>query len=117
MRIWAIFAVYVLMSAAGLYMIKSGTTDAGLEVSGGVFSARVPLRLLLGFALYVCSFLLSVYVVSRIDLSVFYPVGTGSILVLACLSGRFLLGERVGTTQMIGIALVLAGVVFINFKR
>ena len=117
MGIWVLFAVYVLMSATGLYMIKTGTAGAGADIQNRVFSVQIPLRLLLGFAVYVCSFLLSVYIISRMDLSVFYPVGTGAILVMTCLSGHFLLKERITSPQMIGIALILTGVVVVNLKR
>ena len=117
MGIWIVFIIYVLMSATGLYMIKTGTADAGIGIRNGLFSLQVPVRLFLGFLIYVCSFLLSVYLVSRMNLSVFYPAGTGAILVLACLYGHFLLKERIGTPQLLGIALILIGVVCINMKK
>ena len=117
MEIWIVFAIYILMSATGLYMIKTGTTSAGAAIQNRVFSIQIPLRLFLGFTVYVCSFLLSVYIISKMDLSVFYPVGTGAILVITCLSGHFLLKERITSMQMLGIALILVGVTVINLER
>ncbi len=48
------------------------------------------------------------------DLSVVYPVGRGSGALLAALAGIVLLGERPGTAGLAGIALVIAGVLFLG---
>jgi len=83
----------------------------------GIFNLHVSPKLLIGFVFYVCSFLLSVFIISRMKPSVFYPVGTGSLLLLTCLFSHFFLKERIGSTQLIGIVLILAGVIVINLKR
>ena len=116
MSIWIVFAVYALLSATGLFLIKTGADNTSMAFSEGLLSMQLSPRLLTGLLLYLTSFLLSLYVMSRMKLSLFYPIGTGSILVLTCLFGFFFLKEQIGAWQVLGMALILAGVVAMNIK-
>ena len=116
MWIWVLFLVYTIMSASGLFLIKAGTVGTGLAFDSGIINFHVTAKLLVGFIVYVCSFLLSVYVMSRMKLSVFYPASTGVVLILTCVLGRLFLKEQIGTPQLVGIALVLSGVIVMNIK-
>ena len=116
MSVWIVFAVYALISATGLFLIKTGADNTSMALSEGLFKMQLSPRLLAGFVLYLTSFVLSVYVMSRMKLSLFYPMGTGSILVLTCLFGFFFLKEQIGAWQLLGMALILAGVVAMNIK-
>jgi multidrug transporter EmrE-like cation transporter len=104
------------MSASGLLLIKTGAEGTGASFTQGLFSLHLTVRLLCGLLLYVGSFLLSIYIMSRMKLSIFYPVGTGSILVLTSLFGYFFLKEQIGTLQLIGMLLILSGVIAMNIK-
>jgi multidrug transporter EmrE-like cation transporter len=108
--------VYAVMSACGLFLLKTGVSGTSLAFQNGVFSFFATPRLLIGFALYVCSFLLSLYVMNRMKLSVFYPVSVGAILIITCVLSYVFLKEQIGTVQIVGIALILCGVVAINIK-
>jgi multidrug transporter EmrE-like cation transporter len=116
MIIWIIFVVYATMSATGLFLIKTGAENTSIAIENSLLNFQLSPRLLLGFAVYVCSFLLSVYLVSRMKLSVFYPLGTGSILILTSLLGFFVLKEDIGIWQLIGMGLILAGIIVINIR-
>ena len=116
MSIWIIFLIYAVLSATGLFMIKTGADNSGLAFSDGLFSMQLSPRLVIGLAFYIISFLMSVYVVSRLKLSVFYPMSTGTILVITSLLGFFVLREQIGFWQLLGMGLILAGVVAINIR-
>ena len=116
MSIWGIFAIYVVMSASGLFLIKTGAETSGFAFENQLFNFHVSPRLIIGFVIYVCSFLMSVYIISRMKLTVFYPVATGSVLVMTCLLGFFVLKEHIGVWQLLGMALILAGVVALNIR-
>jgi multidrug transporter EmrE-like cation transporter len=113
---WILFIVYIFMSATGLLLIKTGSSDMGFAVRDGIFNIQMSPKLLLGFVFYVCSFLLSVYIMSKMKLSLFYPLGTGTILVATCLFGYFFLKEHIGLPQIVGMTLILSGVVAMNIK-
>ena len=116
MSIWIVFAIYALMSASGLFLIKTGAETSGIAISNSLLNVQISPRLIIGFAVYVCSFLMSVYIVSRMKLSMFYPISTGTILVLTSLLGFFFLKEHIGVWQLVGMALILAGVVALNIR-
>ena len=109
-----LFILYVAMSASGLLLIKMGADGGSLTTLNGILNIQISFKLVLGLIIYVCSFILSIIVMSRMKLSVFYPIGAGSILVLTCLLGVFFLREQLGLSQIIGILLVLCGVIVIN---
>lgn len=112
------FILYVMCSATGLVLIKKGI-NAGfkLSVSNGIFDMSFGLILLVGAMLYVISFLLSITVMSKMNLTYFYPLSAGLIYILVCILGVFFLGERIVFSQFIGMALILAGVVVMNLKN
>lgn len=114
--IWIVFSIYTLISTAGLFLIKTGADNTSLAFQEGLISFQLSPRLMIGLILYLTSFLISIYIMSRINLSLFYPMSTGAILVFTCLLGYFILREHIGGWQLLGIALILAGVVAMNIK-
>ena len=116
MSIWIIFVIYALMSASGLFLIKTGADSSSLAVADSLLNIQLSPRLIIGFIIYVCSFLLSVYIISRMKLSMFYPISTGTLLVLSSLLGYFFLKEHIGVPQLIGMGLILAGVIAMNMS-
>ena len=116
MSIWIVFAIYTLVSASGLLLIKIGAENTSLAVQEGLFNIQVSLRLFIGFLLYITSFAMSIYIMSKMKLSLFYPMGTGVILILTCLFGCFLLKENIGVWQLVGMILILVGVVAMNIN-
>ena len=110
--------LYVLLSSTGLTLVKLGTSkDFGLSVKGGALDLRLNGILLLGMLIYIFSFLLSMYVMKRMNLSVFYPVSAGLIYVLVCVLGHFVLKEEISLTQLIGMAVIFAGVLIMNLHK
>ena len=116
MSIWIVFVFYTVMSATGLFMIKSGADGTSFAIEDGLMNLQLSPRLLTGFIIYVCSFLLSVYIMGKMKLTLFYPMSTGTVLVLTSLLSFFVLKEHIGLPQIIGMALILAGVIAMNMN-
>jgi len=116
MPIWIIFAIYVLMSATGLFLIKTGTETTSIVIENSIFNFQLSIRLIVGFIVYIFSFILSIYVISKMKLTVFYPTVTGTMLVLTSLLGYFFLKEHIGIMQLIGMALIMVGVIVLNVQ-
>ena len=113
---WIVFAIYAVVSATGLLLIKIGTDKTEFAIQKELISLQTSPMLVLGLALYICSFILAIYVVSNMKLSVFYPVGTGVILVLTSIMSVLVLKEHMGVMQIIGAVLILCGIVFMNVR-
>jgi drug/metabolite transporter (DMT)-like permease len=57
-----------------------------------------------------------IVIVQKYNLSYIAPMATGLSQVLIIAASIFILGEKIGTFQWMGIALVLGGVVLMNIK-
>ena len=68
---------------------------------------------LTGVGLYIINFFLWVTVLSKVDLSVAFPTGSTSYIIVALLSVMFL-GERISLYRWSGIALIIVGIWFIS---
>ena len=104
------------MSASGLYLIKAGTVGTSLAFQNGLLGLQIPPKLLFGVLLYIGSFLLSLLVMSKMKLSVFYPASAGVAMMLSCVFGYFFLKEQIAVSQFIGIAVILVGVIILSVK-
>ena len=67
----------------------------------------------IGMLLYISSFAIWMFILSRSPLSTAYPVAIGLTLVFTTLVSAFLLHETITMAQLLGIGLVLAGIILI----
>ncbi len=104
------------LGAAGQLLMKSGMNQVGaidsLSVGMLVRMFSNPM-VLLGFASYGISSICYLMALSRLDLSVAYPmVGIGYILVM--LISALILREPVGPLRWMGVLLIFAGVCLVG---
>ncbi len=111
-----LFCLYIALSSSGMLMIKMGTSGTAFSSAGGVLNVSLNVKLLIGIVLYVFSFILSMVLMSQMNLSVLYPLGAGLLNLIICLFSVFVLKEAITVPQWIGIALIAAGVVLMNFR-
>lgn len=113
--------VAVLLGVLGQLLLKMGMTQVGtLEFSGGlagliqtgirVFSN---LKVLGGFAAYGVSSLFWIVVLSKLNLSLAYPM-LALNYVLVPLTARLFLGEQVPGLRWLGMGVIIIGVVIIS---
>jgi multidrug transporter EmrE-like cation transporter len=102
----------VILGVLGQFLMKNGMNQVGAIDSFGLAAlARVfsNAYVILGFASYGISSVIYLLALSKLDLSVAYPmVGIGYILVML-VSWRFL-REPVGPLRWLGAVLIFAGV-------
>ena len=107
----AVFCV-LLSSAAQLVMkrgMSAGAGSAGADVAGTYLHALSSPLVWLGLGLYGASALLWLWVLSRLDVSLAYPlVSLGFVVTLAL--GVVWLGEPLSWTRVAGCGLIVAGV-------
>lgn len=110
--------IYVCMSATGLTLIKIGTGQASsLVLNKQGVGIQLNWILILGLCMYVMSFLLSILVMKRMNLSVFYPLSAGAVYILICLLCYFVLHESISISQLVGMGIILAGIVVMNLGK
>lgn len=109
-------AFALVANATANVLIRWGMKDLQLSLGQPVQLARAILlngRVLAGIVLFACNVLAYAYALSRIRLSVAYPVMTSLGLVIVMVLSFFLMGERITPLQVVGTALILAGVVLV----
>lgn len=110
--------VYVCLSATALTLIKLGLgKESTLLLDKGGFNLSLSWLLVGGALIYVVSFCLSMVVMKGMNLSLFYPLSAGLIYIAVCLLSFLVLKEKISTTQLIGMAVILAGVIIMNIKK
>jgi small multidrug resistance pump len=92
--------IVVLLNSGGQILFKLG--------SGGQVFPNI--SLLMGLTCYGLSTLLYVVILSKLNLSVTYPVVIGSSVILTTLLSGALLGEKVLMVQWMGIGAILVGI-------
>lgn len=110
--------IYVFLSATGLTMIKIGTSKGStllLDTAG--FDLKLSWILVLGLCIYILSFLMSIMVMKRMNLTIFYPVSAGLIYIVVSLAGFLILKEAFTIQQLAGMAIILAGIVVMNIGK
>lgn len=109
----------VSCSAAAQLMLKVGMSQPAVVAALKVGDARAIAASILmnagivcGFVLYFLGAVVWLFVLARVDVSFAYPfVGVGFILTL--LLGKFVMGDAVTASRVMGTVLVSAGVLMI----
>ena len=113
-----ILLIYVCLSATGLTMIKIGATkECTLLLNTAGFELHLSWILILGFCVYVLSFLMSIVVMKSMNITIFYPLSAGLIYILVSLAGFFVLKEPFSYQQIVGMGIILTGIVVMNLGK
>lgn len=119
MNFWLIIILYAICSSAGLILIKNGINIQRvgpghlwqLERLWGILTG---VHFFLGFILYVMGFLIWLYILSKNDLSIAFPVASG-VLYIGLLIGSILwLQEGIGVMRISGVFLILIGIILVS---
>jgi multidrug transporter EmrE-like cation transporter len=92
----ALLVTYVVVSVIGLHLLK---TSAGMVVS---------MPFLLGLGCYGTGFALYL-ILTKLPLSVAFPLAAGALIVGTQLVGHMLLGEALGARHLFGVVLIVIG--------
>jgi len=119
LSIWIMALISVSFSALGQYLMKTGMSGPAVRaaldesvMAGAVRAAMEPF-LIAGIACYGASMLLWLLCLSRMPLTVAYPLVSLSLVLVIGLATLFG-GERVSLPQLMGIALIIGGVLLVG---
>jgi len=101
MKVFAVFVMYTLLSAYGLYKIK---------LSADYFDADF----IVGFACYFSGFVIWFYILKITPLTIAFPVAAGALIIVTTLFGVVLLNEAVNMYKIFGALFIMAGIVLMS---
>ena len=107
-------AVYVLFTTGGLVCLKLGE-DLSLSLKTGI-NFKLGYITLLGFILYIGSFLMWQKLLTTYDLSYIVPITTGIVQIVVLIASYFIFHETITITNLVGIVFVTIGIVLISIK-
>lgn len=105
----------VLLNAAAQLLLKAGTNAVGHFEFSAANIVPVGLRLALepfilgGVACYVVSLVVWIMALSRVEVSIAYPMLSIGYVVNA-IAARYLLGEALTPMRLVGIGIIIVGV-------
>ena len=117
-----IFAA-VLTNVGAHLSLKKGVSLLGeVKFSSLDFAALIPkvfqnIWLASGLSLFVISFILYLFVLSKVQLNILYPVLVGSGIILITLSSWSFFKETLSMTQIMGILIIILGIFLVMPKN
>lgn len=110
--VYVLFALDILLTVGAQLALRVGAGRLGKD--GFSFSILLePAKngfLFLGLFFYGVSFFLYIFILSRLQVHIVYPVAVGTTLILITLASYFLLKETITTIQIVGACAIVIGI-------
>lgn len=117
MGIWLYLLIYVVVGTAGLLLMRLGLVEIDGQTGLPLLSRLLNLKLIAGVACYGVSFLTFTFMLSREAVTYAMPLATGASYIASVVAAHFILGERLSAAQVVGVALIGAGIVLVMAVR
>lgn len=109
--------LYLIFTVGGLVLVKMGSDSINLAITNGIFNFSIGIKAIIGFILYVLSFLIyTFYIIKKFDLSYIYPIIAGITQVLVVIAGILIFKEHLSIPGIIGIVLIIVGIICLNIR-
>lgn len=109
---------YIITTTLALVMLKLGTKDGTpLSIENNKIHFNVNPYSMAGILLYGVSFLLYIYLISKNDLGYIIPVTAAFVYIIVFVASYFIFHEVFTVLKVTGIALIILGLVFLNYSR
>ena len=114
---WLLLLMALTLNATANILLKLGATQLG-ELGGPDLLGRVIQNyyLFAGILLFALNVVFYFGALSRLDLSVAYPVMVAGGTVIVVSVSALLLGEAIDTRQAMGLVLLIAGIVLVSHR-
>lgn len=116
MKLILLFVVYVILSSSGLVLFKLGGVNPNISINIFNFKIMFSISSIIGIIFYGCSFLLWLYLVSKINLTLAMPLSVALVNTLVVVESCLFLKEKISLIQIIGIFVIVLGVTMVTFK-
>lgn len=115
--IYILFAIYVILASSGLVLFKLGSINSNINMSILGINLNFSYKMILGIICYGFSFLLWMYIVSKLNLTFAMPLSVALVNTLVILESCLLLKEKISIGQGIGIFLIIVGVMVMTGSK
>lgn len=110
-----IFIMCSLSSGSGLILIKLSLNETQLTFYNILKIISSP-KFLSGFSLYILGFILWMYILSRVQVNIAYPIIVSLLFIVILLGSHFILKEQFSAQLVLGILLCFLGILLIILK-
>ena len=111
---YMIVLLQAVISAAGVLVLRANLDGFDFRNPGNTFRQFLPI--LLGIFLYGISFLMWLVILSRLNVSIAYPLTIGLTLIFTIWGANLFLKESLSFQSSIGVALIAIGVIVAGSK-
>lgn len=117
MRILMVF-LYLIFTVSGLILMKKGGNAGKISIGAGELGFSISWISALGFICYIISFLLFTRIIMMFEnVSYISPICNGIAQACIVIASIIFLKEKLSATTIGGAALIIAGVIIMNFKK
>jgi drug/metabolite transporter (DMT)-like permease len=111
--------IYVCISVGGLVLFKLGTSrqPIGFSLNRGDLSFNISVLSILGLFLYLISFFMYMFLLTKFDLSYIAPLATALAYTFTIASSVIVFKETISKLNIVGLVLLLVGIIFVNLKN
>lgn len=110
-----LFILYVVLASSGLVLFKLGSGQATMSLNMLGLNISFSWKMILGIMCYGCSFLLWLYIINRMNLTLAMPLSVAFVNALVIIESCLILKEKMTITQGIGILIVIIGVMIMTW--
>lgn len=113
-----LIATFIIATSSALILMKLGTkTGPPFHIASSRLQFNLNFFIVSGILLYGISFLIYTFLISRYDLGYIIPLTTAFVYIVIFTASAFIFNEIFTATKIIGIALIVVGLVFLNFHK
>ncbi len=117
MSILLLFILYVVLASSGLVLFKLGNANAMVHLNILGIAVSFSWKMIIGICCYGCSFLLWLYIVSHMNLTIAMPMSVALVNTLVVVESCLVLKEKLTLNQGIGIFIIIVGVMIMTWGR
>lgn len=114
---YLLLVIYVICSALGMILIKSGGQAVGLNIDKIGLGIKCSWVFILGVSLYLLSFILWTIILQKFSLTYISPISYGILFVVTAILSYFMLNETMNVTQVIGVIMIIVGVIVASMGK
>ncbi len=104
------FIIYLLSNSAGILIIKNFLNNSNYKEPLDLINFLTDVRLIAGMVLYIIGFLTWIYLLSKMDLNMIYPIIVTSSFILILILSTLILKERFTINIFIGTIMCIIGI-------
>lgn len=111
-------AIYLIFTLSGLILYKLGANQEFIfSITNGIFNIKISIISFIGILCYLCSFMLYLFILPKFNLSYIMPIMSAISYVGIFVMSILVLKESVTIYGIIGSAIILIGILVMNFEK